>query len=453
MSAEDIESKPLTQAGSKGNTTNSERAILVEPKVPSDDVAPGSEDISKQLQEMVQVAQVAVSVAEDMVRKVEEQADNPDANPEEIEAARAETSDALDRAQQAYEKAQEHAEKGGVKSKKDFTPEELREIASQAIDRAERRARIERDARERELEEERRKKRLADEAIEIERQRKANAEAARKREQEKLDEEERQKKQKEAEKAEQERRKKLNETPEGRAQLAKEVKDQRIAVNATKRRALETVMEALKPRYAKMRGNLSTLFMFPHLKPLRIEQRGKEDEPKLICNFGLLEKTTYGHRTGKFRSVIRSGPKGIRFEVDHQAWRSWMDGRAEVGLTRYDWGTDLHGPKPNPKKNLTAQEAIEDMNKRLDDVEAEHDHLITGRLLRAGVLVAALVGGVAYSEYSKAEPFEGPASDNDDTHIIVGQEAVNKLPGYMAYDADANELLLASSEHSDEPGL
>lgn len=452
MSTEDIDSDPLKEKpavkdafpneGEQQGSASVEEAVEESP-----------EEISRQLKEMVQIAEVAVNVAEDMVRKVEERADDPEADPEEIAQARTQTANALERAQLAYSKAQSQADHGDeAPKKKDLSEEELQKLVSDIIDRQELKAKLRQEEEEKALVAEQTKERLAREAIENERKKKELAEEAKKREEAQAAKEERKRQEKEAEKMEQERRRELNKTAEGRAQLAKEAKEKRLAVNATKRQALEVVKEGLKPRYSKMRGSLTTMFMLPHVSPLRIEQRGKEDEPKLICDFGVLRKTANGHRTNKFRSVIRSGPKGIKFEVDHQAWRSFLDGRAEVGLTRYDWGTDLHGPKPNPRENLTAKEAIEDMQKRLDQVEAEHKSMLVGRLVKAGALAGALIAGAIYTQQVKADTFEDPALDDDESSlIVVNEDAVSKLPGYMLYDPDAPEI--TAEEQAEEPGL
>ena len=450
MSTEDIDSDPLKEKpGVRDAFPNEEGQEGVSAQ--DDSAAESPEEISRQLKEMVQIAEVAVNVAEDMVRKVEERAENPDVDPEEIAAARTQTANALERAQLAYSKAQQQADHGDeAPKKKDLSEEELQKLVSDIIDRQELKAKLKEQEERKAEEAERTKERLAREAVENQKKKQELAEEARKREEAQAAKEERKRQEKEAEKMEQERRRELNKTPEGRAQLGKEAKEKRIAINNTKRQALEIVMEGLKPRYGKMKGSLTTMFMLPHLNPLRIEQRGKEDEPKLICNFGMLKKTENGHRTHRFRSVIRSGPKGIKFEVDHQAWRSWLDGRAEVGLTRYDWGTDLHGPKPNPRENLTAKEAIEDMQKRLDQVEAEHKSMVLGRLVKAGVMAGALIAGAIYSQQGKAETFEDPALDDDESSlIVVNEDAVSKLPGYMLYDPASPEI----EEQAEEPGL
>ena len=112
----------------------------------------------------------------------------------------------------------------------------------------------------------------------------------------------------------------------------------------------------------------------------------------------------------------------------------------------------MHGPKPNPRENLTAKEAIEDMQKRLDQVEAEHKSMLVGRLVKAGALAGALIAGAIYTQQVKADTFEDPALDDDESSlIVVNEDAVSKLPGYMLYDPDAPEI--TAEEQAEEPGL
>lgn len=382
----------------------------------------------------VKLATVAMEVAQEALTKVEEAAELSDFSEDEIESARQQANAALEGAQEALEKAQNKA--GGQERHKP-TIDELAKSAGEIHDRLERRRLYDQQKQEKEEEDARRKQELA----EAEEKRKIKAAQKAEEEQEKKEKEEREaaeaKVEAEAQKKLEEERRKKASTPEGRAELAKQRKIEVRAINNEKQDLLETVKAGLKPRYSELQGSLTTLFMLPHIRPLHIERNSDQDEPKLMCYYGSLDKTKNGYQTDKFRAVITSAPDGL-YNLEHQAWKSYTDGREK--LTSFTWGTDMYGPVPNPRENITFEEVIDTMHQRLDDIEQLHKDMGLGRMIRVGLITAALATAAAYHEELGAETLEELLEPTDGSTLVITQPTRRLLPEGFVYNLDGYEL-------------
>lgn len=223
------------------------------------------------------------------------------------------------------------------------------------------------------------------------------------------------------------RRRANTESEKSKASAAKDGSDRAVSERRTldrcyyERHMLGLLKEKLEPSYAQLRKTPVTLFMFPHLSPLRIEQSDKKSKPVLICDYGKQMKREHGNCAEKLRTKITIGDDN-NYIIEEQGWLGISKGPMESPV--FDWRHDIDYKRIKGRKNphsCDLDEAADHMKERILNAYGEHRKLSTGRAgsaIGAGVLALVAMFTLSQCKDANAQGAADPINDADGVELI-----------------------------------
>ena len=162
---------------------------------------------------------------------------------------------------------------------------------------------------------------------------------------------------------------------------------------------LEMLRDRLKPAFAELRRSPTTLFLLPHMSPLRIEtmqELYKPEKPVLICDYGIQQQRQYGNRAKNLRTVITMGEGYNDYVIEEQGLIGKRGSHSKKKV--YRWRNDReHSAKNTHTCNLEG--AVTYMNNRVEEAYKAHEALMPKRLGKTiGAVALAALFALYYTE-------------------------------------------------------